>query len=384
MSMQADFTAHNVEQAAVWEAFYAGRPTRVPMIINCSTRNTLFNPLANPEGVDFARYFNDPRAMFIHNLRRQYYIRHYLYFDQEMGLPERWTIGVDFQNCYEAMWWGCPLHFRENQVPDTTPLLHSDNKRMLFERGMPEPFSGWLGRAWEYYEQFQAWAQNEEFMGRPITISGVPGLSSDGIFTVACALMNPADLMMEMYTDPDFVHEFLGFITEATIRRIKAFRKRLGLPETSSSCGLADDAIQMLSPQAYRDFVLPYHKRFVAEFGVQGPNSMHLCGDATHHFKLIRDELNVMSFDTGFPVDHGWLRRELGPEVTIYGGPPAPLVRQGSIDAIVAETKRILESGIMEGGRFVLREGNNLAPGTPPEHVRAMYEACQQYGRYDL
>ncbi len=98
--------------------------------------------MANPEGVDFARYFNDPRAMFIHNLRRQYYIRHYLYFDQEMGLPERWTIGVDFQNCYEAMWWGCPLHFRENQVPDTTPLLHSDNKRMLFERGMPEPFFG--------------------------------------------------------------------------------------------------------------------------------------------------------------------------------------------------------------------------------------------------
>ena len=383
MSETTDFAAHNEEQAAVWKAFHEGRPTRVPMTGNCSARNTIFNPIANPEGYDFEQFFTDPRAMFTHGLRRQHYIRHFLYFDQEMGLPERWAIGVDFQNSWEAMWWGCPLHFREGQVPDTTPLLRADNKRMLFDRGMPDPFSGWLGRAWEYYEQFQEWAQTEEFMGRPIAIGGLPGASCDGVFTVACALMDPTDLMIEMLTDPDFVHELLDFITEASIRRIKAFRRRLGQPETSAATGLADDAIQMLSHEHYRDFVLPCHRRMVDEFGATGPNSMHLCGDATHHFRFIRDELKVTSFDTGFPVDHGWLRRELGPEVTIYGGPTAQLVRSGPVAAIVAETRRILRSGVMEGGKFVLREGNNLAPGTPPEHVRAMYEACREWGRYE-
>jgi hypothetical protein len=372
-----DFTAHNEEQAAVWKAFYEGKPTRVPM-----TCNTIFNAIANPEGYDFEQFFNDPRAMFTHGLRRQHYIRHALYFDQEMGLPERWTIGVDLQNSWEGMWWGCPLHFREGQVPDTTPLLRSDNKRMLFDRGMPEPFSGWLARAWEYYEQFQEWAKTEQFMERPIAVSGLPGFGCDGILTVAVALMDPMDLMVEMYTDPDFVHEFLGFITEASIRRIKAFRKRLGQPETGTATGLADDAIQMLSHEHYRDFVLPYHKRMVEEFGSEGPNSIHLCGDATHHFKFIRDELKVTSFDTGFPVDHGWLRQELGPDITIYGGPSADLVRSGPVSAIKAEAKRILQSGIMEGGKFVLREGNNIAPYTPPEHVQAMYEAGKEYGRY--
>lgn len=377
-----DYTAHNEEQAAVLEAFREGNPIRVPMTLNCSARNTIFNPAANPEGYDFERFFTDPRAMFTHGLRRQHYIRHALYFDQEMGLPEKWTVGVDLQNSWEAMWWGCELHFRPGQVPDTTPLLTSDNKHMLFDRGMPEPFSGWLERAWEYYEQFQEWARNEEFMGRPITVGGLPGLGCDGIFTVACALMDPMSLMVEMYADPDFVHEFLSFITEASVRRIKAFRKRLGQPLDTKTTGLADDAIQMLSHEHYRDFVLPYHKRLVAEFGPDGPNSIHLCGDATHHFRFIRDELKVMSFDTGFPVDHGWLRDELGPEVTIHGGPHVELLRNGPIPAIVAETKRILQSGIMAGGKFILREGNNLAPHTPPEHVRAMYDACREWGKY--
>ncbi|HQI75774.1 MAG TPA: uroporphyrinogen decarboxylase family protein, partial [Candidatus Latescibacteria bacterium] len=47
-----------------------------------------------------------------------------------------------------------------------------------------------------------------------------------------------------------------------------------------------------------------------------------------------------------------------------------------------AEVKRILGSGIMEGGRFVLREGNNLAPGVPMENLRAMWDAVHEFGTY--
>ena len=377
-----NFTAHNEEQAAVWQAYHSGNPTRVPMIIGISSRYTILDPLANPEGYDFEQFFTDPRAMFTHLLRKQYFIRHYLPFDQEMGLPEQWTVGVDLQNSYEALWWGCDLHFRPGQVPDTTPLLTSDNKHLLFDRGMPDPFSGWLGRAWEYLEEFREWAKSEKFEGRPIAVGAVPGLGSDGIFTTACALMDPTDLMCEMYTDPAFVHELLGFITEATINRIKAFRQRLGQPPTSTATGMADDAIQMLSHAHYEEFVLPCHRRMIAEFGCDGPNSIHLCGDATRHFRSLRDTLNIMSFDTGFPVDFGWLREQLGPDVTIYGGVHVDLLLRGPVPAIQAEVKRIMETGIKEGGKFIFREGNNLAPHTPVEHVQAMYDAVKQYGQY--
>ena len=47
------------------------------------------------------------------------------------------------------------------------------------------------------------------------------------------------------------------------------------------------------------------------------------------------------------------------------------------------EVKRIFETGILEGRRLVLREGNNLAPYTPLEHIRAMYDAARELGVYE-
>jgi hypothetical protein len=38
----------------------------------------------------------------------------------------------------------------------------------------------------------------------------------------------------------------------------------------------------------------------------------------------------------------------------------------------------------MKGGRFVLREANNLAPCTPVENITAMYEAGKEFGVYPL
>jgi uroporphyrinogen-III decarboxylase len=128
--------------------------------------------------------------------------------------------------------------------------------------------------------------------------------------------------------------------------------------------------------------VLPFHRRLVEEFGSKGPNSIHLCGDVSRLLPVIQRELNVQSFDTGFPVEHGVLRQALGPEAQIMGGPHIALVRSGPPESLRAEVRRILGSGVTAGGRFILHEGNNLPPGTPPEHIAAMYETCRQYGQY--
>ncbi len=380
--MDIDFAAHNEQVREVWQAFHEGRPVRVPMTLGISSRFTVLNPEANTEGITYERYFTDPQVMFHHQLIHQHWVRHNLLYDAELGLPESWSVGVDLQNSYAQLWYGAPLRFIEGDVPDTPPFLTEDNKWSFIQAGPPDPFSGWMGRAWDYLEQFKQMAQDYEFHGRPVVATGLPGLGTDGPFTIAVALRGPTELCLDMYEDPDFYHALMDLIVTAESARIKAFRRRMGQPEHSRAWHFADDSIQLLSVPTYRDMVLPYHRRMVDEFGPDGPNGIHLCGDATHLFTTIRDELNVQSFDTGFPVDHGRLRRELGPEVTIYGGPHVEVLRSGTPAAVRAETIRILQSGIMEGGKFVLREGNNLAPGTPPANVAAMYETCRQYGRY--
>jgi len=47
---------------------------------------------------------------------------------------------MDFQNYYEAGWFGSPIESFEDQVADAVPFLNDDNKRMLFDRGLPDPF----------------------------------------------------------------------------------------------------------------------------------------------------------------------------------------------------------------------------------------------------
>ena len=89
-----------------------------------------------------------------------------------------------------------------------------------------------------------------------------------------------------------------------------------------------------------------------------------------------------MSFDTGFPVEHGKLLRTLGPDVQVNGGPHVGLLLHGTPDAIRAETRRILEEVKPESKKFIIREGNNLSPCTPPENIKAMYDTVLEYGRF--
>jgi uroporphyrinogen-III decarboxylase len=152
----------------------------------------------------------------------------------------------------------------------------------------------------------------------------------------------------------------------------------------SDGWGFADDSIELLSTRMYEEMVYPFHLRLKQELmeDPTQPIGIHLCGDVQRHLVFLRDKLNVRSIDTGFPIDLGKARRDLGPDVELLGGPAVPLLHHGTTEQVREETIRILQSGVMEGGKFVLREGNNLAPGTPLENLWTMYETGKEYGRY--
>jgi uroporphyrinogen decarboxylase len=267
-------------------------------------------------------------------------------------------------------------------MPDTPPLLAGANKRLLFERGMPDPLSGGVFAHAHRLHQAIAdrLASDPTRHGKLVTLAPF-GLGTDGPFTVAQHLRG-IELFTDLYEDPDYVRQLLDFIVDGTIARIRVHRRFFGFPEVSENWSFADDAIQMLSTRMVREFVLPAHRKLKAALTTAKRIGIHLCGDATRHFRLLRDELGVYSFDTGFPVDFTWLRQELGPEVEIYGGPRATLLVSATPDEVAAEARRILESGIMAGGRFVLREANDLAPGTPLPNLQAMYAAARRHGVY--
>ncbi len=382
-----DYTRHNEEQAAVWAAYYAGTPTRVPMTIACTPRMVLLDPALNPRGITFKDCFDDPAVMFDIDLQ----FKHWYHTQVPADIPrgdggqEQWTVCPNFQNCYDAAWLGAELHFPDGEVPDTRPFLTDDNKRMLFDRGIPDPFGGIMGTARRFLEYFQERAERTTFHGRPVMCAKAssPGLAFDGPLTVACNIRGATEFCLDLYEDPDYAQELLAFLVDAALTRLRAWRDYLGLPRERDRLWFADDSLALLSGEAYREFILPHHRRFLTTDAVPGaPVNFHLCGDATRHFATLVEELHAVGFDTGYPVDHGRLRRELGPEIEIQGGPTCDLLRYGTPAEVAAETRRILRSGVMDGGKFVLKEANNLAPRTPIANLQAMYDVCRTEGRY--
>ena len=148
---EIDYAKHNEEAREVWEAFHARKPIRVPVVVSTNPRMYLLNPELNRDGITFEDCWKDPDLMASVQMKSQHYVRHNILWDTEMGMPkDGWGLGVDTQNCYEAMWFGAEVHHRAGQTPVTRPMLNDDNKRMLFDKGFPEPTGDWAWRTYEY------------------------------------------------------------------------------------------------------------------------------------------------------------------------------------------------------------------------------------------
>lgn len=378
-----DFEAHNEEVKRLWEDFRAGVPTRAPTVLGTNTRYFLFHPEANVSGVNFRQYTEDANAMFRAQLEFARWSRFNLLQDAELGMPERWAVWPDFQNYYEAAWFGCPLVYLDNEIPDTLPAFEEDPEELL-RRGAPDPFGGLMAEGLEFYEQMKRLAERVTFEGLPIDVHPPgAGFGTDGPFTVLCNLVGPTWACEALAEGDPLVYDLLDLITEATIARMQAWRKAFDRPLAGPGMWLADDSIALLSTAMYSEAILPRHRRLYDTFGPPEGRGMHLCGNASRHFPVIVQELGVEAFDTGFPMDFAAVRDALGPNVLLQGGPHVQLVRDGTPDAVYAESRRILASGVRRGGKFVLREGNNLAPGSPLPNTEAMRQASIDAGPYE-
>jgi hypothetical protein len=322
--------------------------------------------------------------MFNTYLKYRFYLAHTLPQDIEMGVPEKeWPVDIIFGNVVEESWFGCEIAYRDEQVSATTPRFIGEQKRQVFEKGVPAPFEGVMGRIKEFYEYFQHKATNFEFYGRPVQVNPPSPLGTDGPFTVALGLRG-TQLLEEITTDEDYFHELMNFVTQAIIARIQAWRKYTGVEDRPGKGSLADDAIQFLSVPMYKEKVLPYHRQFFEALYGPGPHFMHLCGNVQRHLPTLVKELNIKSFETGYPIDFTSLRGEIGEDVEIHGGIPVADLLAHSPAIIYHQAETILHSGIRQGGKFILREANNLPPFVPLENLRAMYSATRQAGVFPL
>lgn len=372
----------DTEKQAVWTAYRAGKPARVPVTLATNVRVVLLDARIH-SGLTFRQVFEDAAAMLEAKLLWAYVcaMRYNRFHDAPTSLPDAWHVSIDFQNTYEAWFFGCPVQYHDGQVPDTVPIFGENNKRAVFDIDIERPLERPpLSMAAAYYEAMTEHAAGNTFLDRPIVVDSPAYVGTDGPMTVAMNVRGP-DILTDLVLDPDYAQALFAFIIDAAIIRRRTFIDRFQLGDNPS--GFADDSIALLGVDQYREHLLPHHRRWYETAGAPfGKRHIHLCGDATRHFPTLKEELGVTSFDTGFPVDFAALRRALGPETEIYGGVEVALLRAGTPRQVYDRAREILTSGVRDGGKFVLREANNLPPGVPWENLAALYRAAFDFGGY--
>jgi len=373
------FEEHNQEVKGLWDDFQKGTNERVPVSWSIGDKVLLLDPIMNRSGYTFEGYFNDPDVMLSVQMDFEYWKRHNVWADWEMGMPDKWDAGVSFQNVYESAWLGGDIYYARNQVPDIRPFLRNiDDMAEFMRRGIPDPMSGFMAKVKRFYDHFLEKREGGfTYMDRPLGDVSLP-IGTDGPFTIAMNITGGTILKLP-HSDPDLFEEFLRFIADALIERMKTWHKVKGVSFPHEGYGFADDSIQLLSPTVYERFVLPLHKEIVKAFCVGRPG-IHLCGDVNHLLPIIKRELDINSIDSGYPLDLKKARDILGEDVVIRGNLHVMTLLDGPKERIRAETLKILGSGVLYGKKFIFGEGNNVAPFTPAENMNYAYEVVREHG----
>jgi hypothetical protein len=372
------------DKETVWSSYFERSPSRVPMRLNTNPRVVLQDPEWNPDGITFEDAARDPETHIEIALRHELYRRQVLgpRSDLPTELPEEWAINYWWYNVSEAATLGAEIVYLPGQLPDTRPFLDESNKRAIFDLPIEKPLEfPFIRDGLAFWHEMDRICRDRRFEGRPVRLVPWELIFTDGPLTVACNVRG-GDILAELVTDPEYAQELLAFLTRASILRRESIWRYFGdrLPQAN---GMADDSCALISPKMYRECLMPHHRAWYDAGPAGSVRTMHLCGDATRHFGAIHSELGVTSFDTGFPIDFAAMRDELGPDVELTGGVEVALLLEGTPDQVFERARTILESGVKEGGRFVLQEGNNLPPFVPLENLDAMYKACLAFGGHE-
>ena len=188
-----------------------------------------------------------------------------------------------------------------------------------------------------------------------------------------------ADLLMDLILHPTFVHDLFEGITDYLLRNLDLYHRELEVDCIWLSDDYGSQSALLMSAKLWRAFIEPRVRRI--------SEAVHALG---YHFVLHSDGAisdiipNVveMGIELLHPVqsecvDVGWVKREFGRHLTIWGvcGSQGTLVF-GTPDQVRQEVNEVCDQmGV--GGGFVLSPGLGLQDEVPLENAVTFIETAK-------
>jgi uroporphyrinogen-III decarboxylase len=179
---------------------------------------------------------------------------------------------------------GCPIVFGRGEEPAVAgPVITEPAQVARLLPPDPER-DGLMPRVLACIDHFRAHSD------LPISFT-----DNQGPLNIALNLVGLERLIYWMVDEPLVVHELMDLCTTVLVDWVRRQKERAGAPFDGGAfphtiplpqgCGgvwLSDDDSTVLSPELYREFVVPYNGRVLTAFG---GGTIHYCGDGSHQLE---------------------------------------------------------------------------------------------------
>lgn len=263
------------------------------------------------------------------------------------------------------------------------PLAYASSVREIEQYPWPDPTSG--ERFEQMGEQARYWMEDQRF-------GYVLGRHAAGIFETASWMRGIPTFLCDLIRRPALAQALLEKVTQLKMQYWEKALETVGkhVMIVSEADDLATQDRLMISPEQYRKWLKPYHRRLFEHIKkkAQSPVKIfyHCCGA----IKPLLPDLIEAGIDILNPVqvsakgmDTKQLKRQFGKDLVFWGGgiDTQHVLPHGSKRQIFDEVRRRIED-LAPGGGFVFATVHNIQADVPPENIVAMWEALQRYGSY--
>ena len=193
-------------------------------------------------------------------------------------------------------------------------------------------------------------------------------------------------LLMDYVLNPDLVHRLARMVIDYK-KRVVERAIEIGADIIVTGDDYAYRKGPMMSPDQFREFILPYLKEVVeVAHSRDVPFMKHTDG------KLwpIMDDLVEAGIDCLDPLepiagmDIGRVKNEYGDRLAVAGNVDCgQLLCRGSREAVREAVKETIAKG-SPGGGHILASSNSIHPAVDPENYRVMVETAREFGDYPL
>ena len=211
-------------------------------------------------------------------------------------------------------------------------------------------------------------------------------------FERAHAMQGMEAFLLNMAMYPDFARALLEKIAGYCKVLMGRFLDELGDNVDIIKIGddLGTQESLMISPQMYRDLLMPIHADFIDFIKARTSAKIffHSCGDV---FPLIEDFidigvdiLNPIQTSSGKMSDLAALKKRFGRNIVFCGGIDSHrILPYGSVEEVRQEVHRVIDL-LGAGGGTMIGAVHTVMDDVPPENVLAMVDAVEEFGHYRL